>query len=368
MQTIGILGAGQLGRMLALAGYPLGLRFRFLDPVADGPASRLAPQLVAAYDDQEALRHFAVGLDLVTYEFENVPLTTAHTLATLLPLFPPPAALAAAQDRLSEKQFFASLGIATAPFLAIGSRAALFDAARALGLPALLKTRRMGYDGKGQALLRRASDLDSAWELLGAQPLILESYVPFERELSILAARGRDGATAYYPLVENYHEGGVLRRSLAPAPGVSATLQHKAEALAGAVLLALDYVGLLAIELFEADGRLLANEMAPRVHNSGHWTIEGAATSQFEQHLRAILGLPLGSTAAHGWSAMGNLLGELPEPSRLLAVPGAHMHCYDKLPQPGRKLGHVTVVATTLEAAEDGLQKALARSPALPFP
>ncbi|HWQ12748.1 MAG TPA: 5-(carboxyamino)imidazole ribonucleotide synthase [Roseiflexaceae bacterium] len=357
---IGILGAGQLGRMLALAGYPLGMRFRFLDPVSSAPAGQLAEQLVAGYDDEAALTRFARGLDLVTYEFENVPVAAARFLERLATVFPPPAALEAAQDRLAEKTFFQRLGIPTPPFAAVDTRPALDAALAAIGLPAVLKTRRLGYDGKGQAVLRAPADVDEAWRTLGGQPLILEGFVDFARELSILAVRGQDGATACYPLVENQHRAGMLRRSLAPAPGVTPELQALAESYASRALDALGYVGVLAIELFETgEGRriedrdlaaahprsLVVNEMAPRVHNSGHWTIEGAATSQFENHLRAVAGLPLGATAPRGHAAMLNLIGATPDPAALLALPEAHLHLYGKAPRPGRKLGHVTLRA-----------------------
>jgi len=364
--TIGILGAGQLGRMLALAGYPHGLRFRFFDPAPASPASHLAEQICAPYDDEGALRRFAEGLALVTYEFENVPVAAARLLERHLPVYPPPAALEAAQDRLAEKQFFQRLGIPTPPFAAVDDRAGLDAAVRQLGLPAVLKTRRMGYDGKGQALLRSPEDAADAWRQLGGQPLILEAHVPFTRELSIIAVRGRDGATACYPLVENLHRGGILRRSVAPAPDVTPELQEQAERYAARALDALQYVGVLAIELFEVPGAagcgahspaLLANEMAPRVHNSGHWTIEGAATSQFENHLRATLGLPLGSTAARGHAAMLNLIGATPEPAAVLALPEAHLHCYGKEPRPGRKLGHITLRADNPQTLAERLER-----------
>ena len=364
--TIGILGAGQLGRMLALAGYPHGLRFRFFDPAPASPASHLAEQICAPYDDEGALRRFAEGLALVTYEFENVPVAAARLLERHLPVYPPPAALEAAQDRLAEKQFFQRLGIPTPPFAAVDDRAGLDAAVRQLGLPAVLKTRRMGYDGKGQALLRSPEDAADAWRQLGGQPLILEAHVPFTRELSIIAVRGRDGATACYPLVENLHRGGILRRSVAPAPDVTPELQEQAERYAARALDALQYVGVLAIELFEVPGAagcgahspaLLANEMAPRVHNSGHWTIEGAATSQFENHLRATLGLPLGSTAARGHAAMLNLIGATPEPAAVLALPEAHLHCYGKEPRPGRKLGHITLRADDPQTLAERLER-----------
>ena len=370
--TIGILGAGQLGRMLALAGYPLGLRFRLLDPAADAPAGQLAKHHAAGYDDAATLEQFAAGLDVVTYEFENVPVAAARALAEHVPVFPPPAALEAAQDRLTEKTFFQNLGIATPPFAPVDTRADLAAAIAQIGLPAVLKTRRLGYDGKGQQVLRAPADAEAAWNALGGAPLILEGFVPFVRELSILAARGRDGQVACFPLVENHHRGGILRLSLAPAPGLTPALQAAAEGIAHAALDALGYVGLLAIELFEVDDRrpttddegpacggqssLLVNEMAPRVHNSGHWSIEGAETSQFEQHLRAVLGLPLGPTAVRGAAAMVNLIGGWPEPAAVLAVPGAHLHLYGKAPRRARKVGHITVRADSPAALEAPLR------------
>jgi len=347
--TIGILGGGQLGYMLALAGYPLGLHFRFLDPSPEAPVGRIAQRVTADYTDHPALEKFCNGLELVTYEFENVPVEAAKFLAERVPVYPPPAALEAAQDRLAEKVLFRSLGINTTDFLPI-ARAAEFEAAvKELGLPAVLKTSRMGYDGKGQWILRTAEDVAKAKGELPNVALILERFVPFRRELSVLAVRSRKGETAFYPLVENHHRGGILRLSFAPAPGLEPPVQRAAEDIARRVLESLQYVGVLAIEFFEHEGRLLANEMAPRVHNSGHWTIEGAVTSQFENHLRAVLGLPLGSTGAAGHCALLNLIGDLPEPSEVLAVPDAHLHFYGKVPRPGRKLGHVTLRAASPE-------------------
>lgn len=355
--TIGVLGGGQLGRMLALAGYPLGLRFRFLDPKVETSVVPLAVYVQAAYDDERALRAFADALALVTYEFENVPVRSARLLAQHVPVYPPPRALEVAQDRLTEKTLFQSLGIPTSPFAPVHTLADLHQALEVIGLPAVLKTRRFGYDGKGQVVLREPSDVDRAWATLAGVPLIVEGFVPFEREVSIIAVRRRNGQTAFYPLVENQHCDGILRLSLAPAPGLTPDLQQRAEAKAQRVLEALDYVGVLAIEFFQLAGRLLANEMAPRVHNSGHWTIEGAQTSQFENHLRAILDLPLGSTQAVGHSAMLNLIGTIPPASDVLAVPDAHLHVYGKLPQPGRKLGHVTIRADAPELVEERLSQ-----------
>jgi 5-(carboxyamino)imidazole ribonucleotide synthase len=354
---VGVLGAGQLGRMLALAGYPLGLRFRFLDPAPGAPAGVLAEHFTGAYDDVELLRRFADGLDVVTYEFESVPVEAARQLARWVPVYPPPEALEAAQERLKERSLFARLGIPTAEFAGIDRADELHPALTRIGLPAVVKTRRLGYDGKGQRIVQRPDDADGAWEALGGVPLLVERFVPFERELSVLAVRARNGEATFYPLVENHHRDGILRLSLAPAPGLTADLQAQATEYAGRVLRALDYVGVLAIEFFQHQGQLLANEMAPRVHNSGHWTIEGAETSQFENHLRAVLGYPLGPTNAVGRSAMLNLIGRLPELEAMLAVPGAHVHLYDKAPKPGRKLGHVTLWTQDGRLAEDGFQR-----------
>jgi 5-(carboxyamino)imidazole ribonucleotide synthase len=347
--TIGILGGGQLGYMLALAGYPLDFHFRFLDPSPQAPVGRIAPRVTAEYTDFEALDKFAHGLALVTYEFENVPVEAARHLAQKLPVFPPPRALEAAQDRLNEKSLFQKLGIPTTEFIAVDSAAALDAAIRKLGLPCVLKTRRLGYDGKGQWVLRTREDVAAVHDDFPATPLILEKFVHFQRELSILAVRGRSGETAFYPLVENRHRGGILRLSLAPAPRLSETMQREAENAARRILEALDYVGVLAVELFECGGQVLANEIAPRVHNSGHWTIEGAVASQFENHLRAVSGLPLGGTCTLGHCAMLNLIGEVPDPTELLVVPDAHLHLYGKSLRPGRKVGHVTLRAESAE-------------------
>jgi 5-(carboxyamino)imidazole ribonucleotide synthase len=347
--TIGILGGGQLGYMLALAGYPLGVHFRFLDPSPEAPVGRIAQRVTADYTDHAALEKFSNGLELVTYEFENVPVEAAKFLGERVPVYPPPAALEAAQDRLAEKTLFRSLGISTTDFAPITKPEEFEAAVNQLGLPAVLKTSRMGYDGKGQWTLRTAEDVAKAKAELPRVDLILERFVPFRRELSVLAVRSRSGETAFYPLVENHHRGGILRLSLAPAPGLEPPVQRAAEDIARRMLESLKYVGVLAIEFFEHEGRLLANEMAPRVHNSGHWTIEGAVTSQFENHLRAVLGLPLGSTGAAGHCAMLNLIGDLPEPSEVLAVADAHLHLYGKVSRPGRKLGHVTLRAASPE-------------------
>ena len=320
---VGVIGGGQLGRMLALAGIPLGLSFRFLDPAPDAAVRDVGELLVGAYDDPELLDRLADGAEVVTYEFENVPLDAARRVRAV----PAHAALEAAQDRLVEKQLFRRLGIPTAR---------IDEEVRSF--PALLKTRRLGYDGKGQRLVETRP---------GPGPgHVLEELVSFDRELSLISVRGRDGETRFYPLVENVHEHGMLRSSRVPAVDAP---QARAEDYATRLLDELGYVGVLALELFEAGGELLANELAPRVHNTGHWTIEGADTSQFENHLRAVLGWPLGSTEARGEVAMLNVVGATPAREAVLAVPGAHLHLYGKEARPGRKLGHVTLLDPTPE-------------------
>jgi 5-(carboxyamino)imidazole ribonucleotide synthase len=354
--TIGILGGGQLGYMLALAGYPLGLHFRFLDPSPEAPVGRIASRVTADFDDEAALEKFAHGLEFVTYEFENVPMRAAKFLSDRLTVLPPPGALEVAQNRLSEKQLFQRLGILTTEFAAVADDSALDAALKKIGLPAILKTCRMGYDGKGQHLLRTPEDVAAAKaEVAATAPngdgpaFILERMVPFSRELSVLAVRSRNGETSIYPLVENHHREGILRLSLAPAPHMEPPIHKAAHEAARRVLEELHYVGVLAIEFFEHDGNLLANEMAPRVHNSGHWTIEGAVTSQFENHLRAVTGLPLGSTSPIGHCAMLNLIGEVPDSAQVLGIRDAHLHLYGKSARPGRKLGHVTMRAGSPE-------------------
>lgn len=342
---IGVLGAGQLGRMLALAGYPLAFDFRFLDSSADSPAGQVAPIITGAFDDAESLQKLAESVEIVTYEFENVPVAALEAVGRVRPCFPPVEALRIAQDRLLEKQLFAALGIPTPAFRPVHSLPELRASVAALGLPCVLKTRRLGYDGRGQYYLRSRKDLDAAWDALGAVPLILEGFVDFEREVSIIGVRSRRGETRAYPLVENIHRAGILRMSIAPLR--AARLQRVAERHLACLLDHFAYTGVLAVEFFVERGRLVANEMAPRVHNSGHWTIEGAATSQFENHLRAIAGLPLGETRAVGHAAMVNFIGTMPDRVRAMALPGVHWHDYGKEPRPGRKLGHGTVVAGT---------------------
>ena len=367
MTTVGILGGGQLARMLALAGAPLGLRFLVMDNAADACAGQCAPLMVGDYRDESALAEFAAKVDVATFDFENVPAESAEWLAARVPVFPNPRALAVAQDRLAEKTMFRELGIPVPEFRDVPNRAALDTAVAEVGTPCILKTRRLGYDGKGQFRIRSAADVDAAWEALGAQApkvgLILEAFVPFERELSVVAVRGRDGEFRIWPLAENWHVDGVLSASLAPAR-VPDDMQARALAHARALAGRMDYVGVFALELFCRDGMLLANELAPRVHNSGHWTIEGAETSQFENHLRAVLGLPLGETRAVGHACMLNWIGGLPDAAPVLREPGGHWHDYGKQPRAGRKVGHATLRAdgaAELAAALERVGAALGR-------
>jgi 5-(carboxyamino)imidazole ribonucleotide synthase len=357
MTRVAVLGGGQLGWMLGLAGIPLGCSFAFLDPVEDAPGAAVGELVVGRLDDVEAARRAAKGAAVVTYEWEGVPAATARALGSLAPVYPSARALDVAQDRVVEKQTLQALGIATAAFRPVESPADLRRAVDAIGLPAVLKTRRGGYDGKGQVVLGEPAGLDAAWNSLGNEQCILEGFVTFDRELSILAVRGRDGEVACWPAVENHHRDGILRLTRAPAPGLDDALQARGEASIRPLLDELDYVGVCCVELFDVGGHLLANEIAPRVHNSGHWTIEGAETSQFENHVRAILGLPLGSTAARGPSAMVNCIGTMPDRDALLRTPGAHLHDYGKSARPGRKLGHVTVTAPDHERLEARLAR-----------
>ena len=361
MTTVGILGGGQLARMMALAGAPLGLRFLLLDNVADACAGQFAPMLVGDYRDERILGEFAEKVDVATFDFENVPAESAHWLSARIPVFPNPDALAVSQDRLAEKTLFRRLGIGVPDFHDVANREDLDTAIDRLGTPCILKTRRLGYDGKGQFRIRSRADADAAWQALGMQAitvgLILEAFVPFEREISVVAVRGRNGEFRHWALTENWHENGVLSASLAPAHDVSA---FEAEAIGNArkVAEALDYVGVFALELFLQGGRLLANEMAPRVHNSGHWTIEGAETSQFQNHLRAVLGLPLGSTRSIGVSCMLNWIGDMPQAAAILAEAGGHWHDYGKKPRAGRKVGHATLRADSAQELADALVRA----------
>ena len=360
MTTVGILGGGQLARMLALSGAPLGLRFRVLDTVADACAGQFAPLIVGDYRDEAALTQFAAQIDVATFDFENVPAESAQWLSDRVPVFPNPRALSIAQDRLAEKNLFRELGIPVPDFADVPDRAALDPPITRIGVPSTLKTRRLGYDGKGQYRIKMPADVDAAWVALGAQAasvgLILEAFVPFERELSVVAVRGRKGEFRAWPLTENWHVDGVLSASLAPAR-VDDALARTAIAHARALAESLDYVGVFALELFCRDGVLLANELAPRVHNSGHWTIEGSETSQFENHLRAVLGLPLGDTRMVGCACMLNWIGEMPDAAAVLREPGGHWHDYGKEPREGRKVGHATLRADAPGELADALER-----------
>jgi 5-(carboxyamino)imidazole ribonucleotide synthase len=348
---VGIVGGGQLGRMLALAGLPLDIACTVIDPAPDAGAAIAAEHIVAAFDDLDALSQLARGSDVVTFEFENVPAPALEAIARSATIAPPASALEVSQDRLDEKQMFERIGIATAPHAPVNSLAELEMAASALGLPAILKTRRLGYDGKGQVRIEHESELQHAWESVDQEPSILEGVVDFSRELSVIAVRSSTGETAIYPLTENVHSAGILRRSIAPAPDVADETGETACAYATKLLEELDYVGVLALELFDTPDGLIANEFAPRVHNSGHWTIDAAPTSQFENHLRAVLGMPLGKTEPAQPCVMLNLIGGAPDEAAVRGVPGAHLHMYGKQPRPGRKIGHITVTGNELVPA-----------------
>jgi 5-(carboxyamino)imidazole ribonucleotide synthase len=357
--TVGIVGAGQLGRMLALAGYPLGLDFLFLDPAADAPAGRVAPVLNGAFTEARLLAELSQRSEVLTFDWENISVDALRALQSNTRIAPPIPALAAAQDRVSEKKLFERLKIPTTRWMAVSSRAQLTRAMRDIGLPAVIKTRRLGYDGKGQAVVRTKEDAEQAWEQLGAAPLLYEELIPFDCEVSIIGARSSRGEVAVYPLNGNVHSQGILR--LTRAPYGPPRWQRLAAGHLQKVLTHFRYTGILTIEFFVRGGKLVANEMAPRVHNSGHWTIEGAVTSQFENHLRAILNLPLGSTRPRGFSAMLNLIGTLPDRERILAEGELHLHDYGKQPRPGRKLGHCTLVEASAAVRDRRARRLLAQ-------
>jgi 5-(carboxyamino)imidazole ribonucleotide synthase len=351
---VGILGGGQLARMLALAGYPLGLQFVVLDPSAGACATQVADLIQANYDDQAALQELAAQVDVVTFEFENVPSESLKYLQENCPVFPPPIALHMAQDRLNEKNMFSRLDIPVPAFVAIDTRQQLEQAVEQIGLPSVLKTRSMGYDGKGQIVLKTQHEIDSAWEQLGGRPLIIESMVAFDREVSMIAVRNREAEIVFYPLSENTHHQGILHYAQS-RPDDSA--QSRAQDYIKRILDELNYVGVLALELFDVNGELLANEIAPRVHNSGHWTIEGAELRQFENHLRAVLNLPLGSTRPVGFAAMVNFIGTMPDKATVLDNSMVHLHDYHKAPRPGRKIGHATLKSETPSQLSAELEK-----------
>jgi 5-(carboxyamino)imidazole ribonucleotide synthase len=357
LSRVGIVGAGQLGRMMALAGYPLGLRSTFLDTSADAPGAQVAPIHVGPLEDAALLAKLASHSDVLTFDWENIAGTALAPLEGLTRIRPPRTALETSQDRLREKALFTSLRIPVAPHAAVDDKPQLARAAAKLGIPGILKTRRLGYDGKGQFVIRNERDIDLAWDRMGSVGLIYEGYQAFSREVSLIGARSADGAVVYYPLSANTHAGGVLRYGIAPY--TNAKLERSARVYLRRVMQALDYVGVLTIEFFVVNGRLVANEMAPRVHNSGHWTIEGCLASQFENHMRAICDLPLGSTRALGHTAMINFLGTMPDRERLLRIEGLAFHDYGKEPRPGRKLGHCTVLRARAKERDQALAQVL---------
>ncbi len=335
--------------MLALAGYRLGIEFRFFDPNAGAPVGQLGELIAAPYDDTDALTRFVAGLDVATYEFENVPLDAARFVGDRVKLLPSVRALEIAQDRLAEKKFLDDLGIPIPKFAPASNEEDFAKAVSEIGSPALVKTVRLGYDGKGQAVIRGADGLSAAKSLVARQPVIVEELVAFDRELSMIGVRDTRGREVYYPLVENEHRDGILRLSRSPVANLSLGLHAAAENCVRRIMNELEYVGVLVVEFFQRGSELLVNEIAPRVHNSGHWTIEGARTSQFENHLRAILSLPLGEADALGQVAMVNLIGAIPPLAELLDIPGAHVHLYGKAPTERRKVGHVTFVGESAE-------------------
>ncbi|WP_421718180.1 5-(carboxyamino)imidazole ribonucleotide synthase [Algiphilus sp.] len=353
---LGVLGAGQLGRMLALAAHPLGIECIFLDPSESACAVDVGKRLRADFADAKVLQSLAAACPIVTLEFENVPAATLDTLSAHTTVWPPQEALAVAQDRLREKQLFQRLGIPVGPFAAIDGPEDFAAAIEAIGLPAILKARRMGYDGKGQAMVDSAEDLPSAWQAIGEAPAILEGRIPLQREISIIAVRAFGGEMRFYDASENLHRNGMLVRA---QPRPDEPLAAAARTHTAALMDALSYVGVMAFEFFVGPEEcLLANEIAPRVHNSGHWTIEGAHCSQFENHIRAVTGLPLGDTRTRGPCVMINLIGSLPDRAQVLGVEGAHLHHYGKAPRPGRKVGHITLTAAdtaTLKESESQL-------------
>jgi len=362
MKRVGILGAGQLGRMMALAGYPLALEFVFYD-TSGSPSANIGKIYSDPHNEQQELMDFLNEVDVVTYEFEHLPIDLAKKVADRKPLFPSVQALAICQNRELEKNLFVSMGIPVSPFRIVNDQSQLRHAAKQLGMPVVAKSLTQGYDGKGQAVISSAGECDQAWEQINHSRLIVESFVRFNRELSLVATRNSKGETAMYPLVENNHQHGILRYTLAPAPAVSPEIQHQAESYLAKIMSHLNYVGVLTIELFETDDGLLANEMAPRVHNSGHWSMDGAHTGQFENHLRAILDLPLGETTPHGVSAMVNLVGQHADTAGVLSLTDTHLHHYGKTERPNRKVGHININANHYDALTEKLIRCLQHVP-----
>jgi 5-(carboxyamino)imidazole ribonucleotide synthase len=355
---IGVLGGGQLGRMMALAGYPLNLAFTFFDSNVDCPAAHLGARFGDAGYSDASLDEFIDSADVFTYEFENIPTHWVERIAARKPVFPGVKSLAISQNRVNEKQLFKKLNIPSARFEEITSEGPLRRAVELLGLPLVIKTVTMGYDGKGQFLLKSAEQIPEAWAQLGKQaPLIAEEFIQFKRELSIIAVRGQKGDIVFYPLAENAHHRGILSHTIAPAPHVDNDTQLAAERYISAILHEMEHVGVLTLELFETRHGLLANETAPRVHNSGHWTIEGAHCSQFENHVRAVAGLPLGSAATEKLSAMINIIGQHPVTEEILRTTDAHLHLYGKEERKDRKLGHITVTADNHHELESRMRR-----------
>ncbi|WLQ15210.1 5-(carboxyamino)imidazole ribonucleotide synthase [Hahella aquimaris] len=358
MKRIGILGAGQLGRMMALAGMPLGFEFALYD-TSGAPSAGLGTIFSDPDNTQSELDRFLDFVDVVTYEFEHLPLDLAQNIAARKPLYPGVEALRVCQNREHEKALFTQLGIPTPKYRLANSPEELAEAARELGTPVVAKSITEGYDGKGQAVLKSAEEAEEAWNSIGHPRLIVESFVNFSREISIIAARSSSGETVTYPLAENIHHGGILRYTIAPAPRISAELAQKAAEYIEKLMAHLSYVGVLALELFETPDGLLANEMAPRVHNSGHWSMNGAHTGQFENHLRAVAGLPLGDTQPVGVSCMINLIGRHADRESVLTLSDTHLHLYGKEERAGRKLGHINIVAEDYKALIAKVEKCL---------
>jgi 5-(carboxyamino)imidazole ribonucleotide synthase len=359
-RRIGVLGGGQLGQMLGLAGINLGAEFTFLDPAAAPSARHVGTHLRFGFADTAGAEALAATSAVVTYEFEHLDLPTVQRIAARTEVHPSPRALEIVQDRIQQKTFLAGLGIPVAPFAAVTDTASLEAAIATIGAPCLLKTARDGYDGKGQRLVRDPALVATAWAELKQVRCVLEGFVRFSREVSLVATRDRDGRTVFHPLVENVHRDGILHVTRAPAPDLDPALQAQAEAIATRLLAELAYVGTFTIEFFVVGTSLIVNELAPRVHNSGHWTIEGAVTSQFENHVRALMGAPLGDPSARGYAAMINIVGTWPDRAALLALPGIHLHDYGKDERPGRKLGHLTLVDATADGRERRLAEVLA--------
>jgi 5-(carboxyamino)imidazole ribonucleotide synthase len=355
MKKVGIIGAGQLGQMLGFAAQGLGIECVFLDPSSDPPAAICGPVLRFPFDSEEGLQQLVAQTDLITYEFENVPVTATEAISRTTPVFPPPLALRHAQDRLAEKKLFEKLNIPVPAFRTVDSEADLRTACREIGFPVVLKTRRLGYDGKGQTIVRSEAGIGDALLEVGSDDLIAEQWIAFDMEVSAIGARSVSGETAFYALTHNQHQDGILSDSRAPAETNS--LETEANDLLLRLLQDLEYVGVMALELFVTGDRLMANEFAPRVHNSGHWTIEGAETSQFENHLRAILDMPLGATGMLGYAGMLNLIGDVPSTMRALTLPGCKLHEYGKQARKGRKLGHVSVLSEHAAGRDAALQR-----------